>query len=267
MAGAASWKRLRVPEVKRLPRDVVVRAERLPARHAFPEHAHAWHQLVYAIEGVLVVSVEGRRFVVPPRQAVWIPTGTAHRVGAWFGAEFRSLYVADRANLGMPADCTVLDVTPLMKALILEAADAGRRGEAADYLARVKQLALDQLRRLPRRGLELPWPSDRRLRVICETLYASPDDARGIAQWGVALGASARTLSRRFARETGMSLRDWRRRLRLFKAIELLGAGHDVTRTALELGYASTSAFSYMFRVAMGRSPTAYLDAARASTG
>lgn len=258
MARQESWKRLRVPELARLPRDVVVRSERLPPLHAFPEHVHAWHQLVYAIDGVLVVSVEARRFVVPPRQAVWIPTGTRHRVGARFGAEFRSLYVADRAGRDMPAACTVFDVTPLLKALILEAVDAERRRDDSVYRARVERLTLDQLRRLPSRGLALPWPRDRRLRTLCEALYAKPDDARGIEQWGAALGASARTLSRRFVRETGLSLRDWRRRLRLFRAVELLGAGHDVTRTALELGYATTSAFSYMFRQGMGTSPTAY---------
>ena len=54
-----------------------------------------------------------------------------------------------------------------------------------------------------------------------------------------------------------MSLRSWRRRLRLFKAIELLGGGLGVTRTAMELGYGSTSAFVYAFRTGMGHCPIA----------
>ena len=66
---------------------------------------------------------------------------------------------------------------------------------------------------------------------------------------------SERTLARRFEAAVGMSLRSWRRRLRLFKAIELL----DVTRTAMELGYGSTSAFVYAFRTDMGGSPQAYM--------
>ena len=37
-----------------------------------------------------------------------------------------------------------------------------------------------------------------------------------------------------------------------------LGAGRSVTDIALELGYASTSAFTYMFRQEMGCSPTEY---------
>ncbi|WP_164144387.1 helix-turn-helix domain-containing protein, partial [Serratia marcescens] len=81
---------------------------------------------------------------------------------------------------------------------------------------------------------------------------------RSLDQWGRALGMSARTLSRHFEDEIGMSLRIWRRRLRLFKAMELLGGGRSVTETALDLGYASTSAFSYMFRQEVGRSPREY---------
>jgi AraC-like DNA-binding protein len=70
---------------------------------------------------------------------------------------------------------------------------------------------------------------------------------------------SERTLTRRFEAELGMSLRSWRRRLRLFKAVELMGGGLDVTRTALELGYGSTSAFVYAFRTETGCSPQAYM--------
>lgn len=47
--------------------------------------------------------------------------------------------------------------------------------------------------------------------------------------------------------------------MRLFKAIETLGGGMDVTRTALDFGYGSTSAFVYAFRTEMGMSPQAYM--------
>lgn len=75
---------------------------------------------------------------------------------------------------------------------------------------------------------------------------------------------SGRTLARRFEAEVGMSLRSWRRRLRLFKSIELLGGGLGVTQTAMELGYGSSSAFVYAFRSDMGCSPQAYMRAGAA---
>jgi AraC-like DNA-binding protein len=55
--------------------------------------------------------------------------------------------------------------------------------------------------------------------------------------------------------------------LRLFKAVELLGGGLGVTRTAMELGYGSTSAFVYAFRTGMGCSPQAHMRGRSAGRG
>lgn len=120
-------------------------------------------------------------------------------------------------------------------------------------------LILDQLRRAQPIPGALPWPRAGSLARLCEALYADPSDSRGPEQWGHELGMSGRTLARRFDAELGMSLRSWRRRLRLFKAVELLGGGVSVTRTAIQLGYGSTSAFVYAFRTEKGCSPQAYM--------
>jgi AraC-like DNA-binding protein len=236
-----------------------MRVQSIPARHSFPEHAHRWNQVVYAISGVLTVAVEGRSFAISPEQAVWLPTGVRHRVGSLLGAEFRSLWVADEAGQGMPASPTVFGVSGLLQALIVEAVAIEGQEDRDGYTGRVTALILDQLRRAPPLPGALPWPRAGGLIKLCEALYTDPADLRGPEAWGRELGMSGRTLARRFEAELGMSLRSWRRRLRLFKAVELLGGGLGVTRTAMELGYGSTSAFVYAFRTAMGCSPQAYM--------
>jgi AraC-like DNA-binding protein len=238
---------------------MTVRAQSIPPRHYFQEHVHAWHQLAYAISGVLTVAVEGRSFVISPEQAVWLPTGLRHRTGSLLGAEFRSLWIADEAGGGLPASPTVFRVSPLLQALIMEAAAIEGQKDDDGYSERVIALILDQLRRAQPLPAALPWPNDGSLVTLCQTLYADPADKRGPEEWGHELGMSARTLARRFEAELGMSLRSWRRRLRLFKAIELLGGGLGATQTAMELGYGSTSAFIYAFRTEMGRSPQSYV--------
>ena len=252
------WLVLHVPKLDKLPRNVFIRSEHLPAHAVFPEHSHPWNQLVYAVSGALVVAVAGRLFIIPPEQAVWLPTGTPHSVRSNFGAEFRSLYIAESPTLGMPDTTSVLDVSPLLRALIIEAVDLEKRREETAYAERISMLILDQLARLPRRPFFLPWPNGRMLRKLCEVLYKTPSDTRSILEWGAELGASGRTLSRQFEREMGISFRAWRYRLRAFRAMELLGTGLSVTAVALELGYASTSAFTYMFREEFGCSPTSY---------
>jgi AraC-like DNA-binding protein len=62
-------------------------------------------------------------------------------------------------------------------------------------------------------------------------------------------------------------MRTWRRRLRLFKASELLGGGLAITQIALDLGYASSSAFTCMFRKEMGCSPSSIDEVQAQRTG
>ena len=253
------WETIAAPPGLASPKPMTVRAQSIPARHYFPEHAHRWNQVAYAISGVLTVAVKGRSFAISPEQAVWLPTGLVHRVGSLLGAEFRSLWIAEEAGAGLPQSPTVFSVSPLLQALIVEAAEIEGEDNADGYVGRVTDLILDQLRRAKSLPGALPWPRGGSLAVMCEALYADPVDPRGPEEWGQELGMSGRTLARRFEAELGMSLRSWRRRLRLFKAIELLGGGLGVTQAAMELGYGSTSAFVYAFRTEMGCSPQAYM--------
>jgi len=255
-----TWEMIQAPPSLPPPRPMTVRAQSIPARHSFPEHAHDWNQVVYAIFGVLTIAVEGRSFVISPEQAFWLPAGLRHRVGSLLGAEFRSLWISEEAGRGLLGSPTVFGVTPLLKALIVEAADIEGMTGCDGSAGRVTELILDQLRRAQPLMSALPWPrGGSPLISLCEALYADPADPRGSGAWSRALGMSERTLARRFDAEVGMSLRSWRRRLRLFKAIELLGGGLDVTRTAMELGYSSTSAFVYAFRTGMGCTPQVYI--------
>lgn len=250
------WKRLNTPGGLGSPKPLIVRVESLPAKSYFPEHSHSWNQLVYAIAGVLTVNADGRSVVISQDQAVWLPTGTKHSVGSLMGAEFRSLWVANNASPGTNSRTTVIHVSPLLRALIVEAASL-KRGDRR-YADRVIALILDQLRRATPISTALPWPTHPALLALCEALYADPANSRHTDKWGQEIGMSTRTLTRHFEQEVGMSLRTWRQRLRLFKAMELLGSDLPITEIALRLGYGSASAFIFMFRSEMGISPLQY---------
>jgi AraC-like DNA-binding protein len=235
---------------------MLVRVQSLPAKGYFAEHSHTWNQLVYAIAGTLTVNADGRSLVISPEQAVWLPTGTKHSVGSLMGAEFRSLWVAGAASRGMTSRTMVMHVSPLLRELIVEAASLKR--EDRHYADRVTALILDQLRRAQPIAGALPWPTHPALLALCESLYANPANPRHADKWGREIGMSPRTLTRHFESEVGMSLRAWRQRVRLFKAIEMLGSNLPITEIALRLGYSSASAFIFMFRSEMSVSPLQY---------
>jgi hypothetical protein len=176
---AVAWQTIETPPDAAPPHPMTVRAQAIPARHAFAEHAHDWNQVVHAISGVLTVAVEGQSLVISSEQAVWLPTGLRHRVGSLLGAEFRSLWISDEVGGNLPEPATVFEVSPLMRALIVEAAAIAGADDRDGYAARVTGLILDQLRRaLPLPGA-LPWPRGGALAALCEALYADPADARG----------------------------------------------------------------------------------------
>ena len=60
---------------------------------------------------------------------------------------------------------------------------------------------------------------------------------------------------RLFQRETGLSFRNWRQRMRLLSSLALLEAGDSVTDAALGCGYDSTSAYIAAFKQLFGATP------------
>ncbi|MCG7324150.1 helix-turn-helix transcriptional regulator [Achromobacter sp. ACRQX] len=262
MNALMQWKAITAPADVRPPAPMTMRVQSIGARDYFAAHTHEWHQVVYAVSGVLMVTADDHSFAISPNQAAWIPSGTVHSVGSFLGAEYRSLWLADHPGGTLSqGGVAVFGVSALLKALIVEAAAIQGRSDEDEYFGRVYRLVLDQLCRATPISLVLAWPASRPLLTICEALYNRPADQRSPEDWGRELGMSGRTLARKFLAETGLTLRDWRRRLKLFRAIELLESGLDVTGTALELGYGSTSSFIFAFRTEMKCSPMAYMRA------
>ncbi|GGK71649.1 AraC family transcriptional regulator [Amphritea balenae] len=245
-------------EMASLPRELFVRQEVMPSRHFFPPHQHDWHQLLYAVSGVLVVDLTGERYFIPPEQVIWLPRGCQHSVYTEYGADLKSLYVkAEYKGLSTDTAC-VLHITPLIRELILSAADFEINYSLQGYENDLVQLLLQSLARLEQSDRYLPWPVAEELAAMCSRLYLQPDNNQTTEQLAELLATTPRTLDRRFRRETGMSLKQWRQQLRLMQAIELLSTGQSITTIALELGYSSASPFIHMFREQFGISPAQY---------
>ena len=218
-------------------------------------HYHDVQQLVYPSSGVLAISTSAGSWVVPPQRAVWIPAGVAHSHRAHGPAQLRTLvFPASVDPLGVDSPA-VLAVSPLLREIVLVlTADANPPYTGAQR-ADLERVALDQLRRVGQLPVRLPALADDRLRAIAALLRADPADDRTLAQFGAAVGASERTLSRLFRQETGMSFPHWRTQFRLQHALVLLAAGTSVTSTSLACGWANPSAFIETFRHAFGSTP------------
>ncbi|MBM3585064.1 MAG: AraC family transcriptional regulator [Alphaproteobacteria bacterium] len=221
-------------------------------------HRHKAGQLLYSVTGVMTVAAAEGLWVVPPQRAVWIQPGRRHAVRASGRVAMRALFVHGGAARRLPRACTVIAVTPLLRALVLglnERLGARRHVTTRHPMA---ALALAKLVLMDQAPLHLPMPTDRRARRVADALMADPTDARPLAAHGRTVGASGRTLARLFVAETGMSFGRWRQQRRLIAALESLPQGRPVTEAALDAGYATPSAFCAMFRRALGTSPSRF---------
>ena len=225
-------------------------------------HAHEWHQLTFAVRGHLEVITDDARRIVPADRAVWVPAGVEHTEVMRAPVSMRSIYVAraafDQASVALtaPPSCRTIAVTPLLRELVLHISRIGALDRRKPEQARLVGVLFDLLAVAEDIPLELRSPRDPRARRFAELVTHTPGHEASIAELARKAGASLRTIERCFLAETGVAVGEWRRRMRLFHALRLLEAGGSVTDVALEVGYATTSAFSAAFTREFGRSPT-----------
>lgn len=243
-----------------LPNPVTTLTHEFPSDHEIPQHVHPEHQLIYASRGVMTVSTSVGTWVVPPQRAVWIPAGTPHGITMHGAVSMRTLYVKPRL-LRLSRSCCVVNVSPLLRELILHACTFPALRRRVKAQAHLIDTIIDQLKIVEISPLQLIHPTDPRAARIAEALTEDPADPRSLDELCECAGASKRTIERIFQSETKMSLGQWRQQLRLVRSLHLLASGTKITRVALETGYSTPSAFIAMFRKALGTTPRQYFSA------
>jgi len=239
-------------------RPVVIRVEEYPAGYTTYRHWHKWNQLAYAASGAITVTTAQGVWVVRQQRVVWMPARVEHDIRATGSVSMRNTYIREGEFPWFPSNCCVVTVTPLLKELILRAAEFRHWYELNGHQERVMTLLLDEIRELRLMPLHLPEPRDSRLKTVADLIREDPGDRKTLEEWGREVGASSRTLSRLFLADTGMTFRHWQRQARLLNGLIRLAEGQSVTEVALELGYETSSSFIAMFRRALGVTPGQY---------
>ncbi len=258
-------------------RPVRVRARSLPADAHLEPHRHDWGQLAYCDTGIMQLTTRTPHevtYIVPPSRAVWVPPGALHAVTVIEAAQLRTLYVCASA---VPAGWTssrVIRVSPLLRELIA-ALDTvppdppGPHPHARRQLTpgspreqALTTLLLDEITHADAEALGVPLPhpvtGDKRLRALCEAVLRAPAARATLVEWARDIGASERTVARLFREQLGLSYQQWRQQVVLAHALPMLARGTPVSQVAAASGYASDSAFTAMFKAAMGQPPSAF---------
>lgn len=245
---------LPVDDLDALPRDVLPIGTDYPDGHRQERHTHRRAQFLYAATGVMEVDTADGAWTVPTDRAVLIPPGVPHGV-RYSGVSTRSLYIEPAAVPWWPARCTVVEVTPLLRELLLTAVDIEADRDESGRDAAITTLLLHEITALTPLPLHVPLPTDPELRDLCRAYLATPDVAVDNAEWAARCGRSERAFTSRFRAATGSSPAAWRRRARLLAALPLLRTA-TVTETAGRLGYSTPAAFTAAFTAEFGTPPS-----------
>jgi AraC-like DNA-binding protein/mannose-6-phosphate isomerase-like protein (cupin superfamily) len=244
-------------DYQRVARPVTAMAKRFGDGFEIAPHSHERGQLIYAVSGLMRVRTESEAWIVPPDRAVCVPAGITHSISMRGEVQMRTLYIARNAGPRLPADATVMAVSPLLRELVLALVDEPVLYDRAGRGGAIVALIVSEIARAPRLPLVIPMPRDPRLRRVCAQLLADPSDRRSLEGWAEIAGASARTLARLFEAELNLTFTQWRRRVRFHNALEAIAQDVPIEQIARDNGYRSPSAFAAAFRAIMGHAPTA----------
>ncbi len=229
----------------------------LPGGFALDRHAHPWPQLIYASTGVMTVWTEAGSWIAPPHWAVWAPANVRHAIRFSGQSAMRTLYMRPQEGAGWPSQCSVIAVSPLLRELILRTVEIGMLDERTPSHRAMARLILDEVRDRPTPSLDLPMPASVAARRAAEQILEGVPACES-AELARRVGLSTRTLERRFAQETGITVGRWRRQARLLDALRQLASGQTVKVVAQDAGYSSPSAFVSAFRSVFGVTPARY---------
>ncbi|MFT4119912.1 AraC family transcriptional regulator [Bradyrhizobium sp.] len=252
--------RKRAEELQIVRRPIAALASEYPSGGVGRRHSHRRAQFMHSLTGVLTVITDDGTWSVSPRNALWIPPSVAHQVRCWGHIQLRTLYIEQDVVADMPTSCQLIEVSPLLRELVNEATTFSQDEELRGREEQITSLILGELVHVATaESARAPMPADRRLVRICGAIMRDPSNSEDIDHWARYGNIGRRTLTRLFRKETGMSFVEWRQHVRLLEALSRLSTGEPVTHVALDLGYGSPSAFTAMFRRALGASPRNYL--------
>jgi AraC-like DNA-binding protein len=245
--------------VEDTPRPVVAIANDYPPSFELAWHRHRRGQLLYAARGVVAVSTPDGAWVAPPERAVWTPPTVPHSVRMVGSVSTRGVLIEPGVCPALGERSKVIEVSPLLRSLLLAASDLPREYDEAGRDGLVISLLLTELERAPVIPLATPFPSTPALAAKCRAFLEAPSPHDTIDAWSAQLGMGRRAFTRAFRRETGMSFAEWRQQACVVVALPRLAAGEPVTAIALDLGYESPAAFATMFKRLLGVAPSRYL--------
>jgi AraC-like DNA-binding protein len=216
--------------------------------------------MILVRRGVFRLRSAGKVMLADPTSGIIQSAGsqvaTAHPAGADTYTYLSSSAALWSAAVGDEPGLTAFHLDGRIELAYLMLLRAARAADVefgvAEQLVRLLATAAHGWSPLP--GTEMPPV----VAAAREAILASDPCARGLLPMAAALGVSPYQLSRRFSASVGMSLTQYRNRVRVSRALSRLEAGErDLAGLAAELGFADQAHLTRAMKAAAGFPPGA----------
>lgn len=221
-------------------------------------HTHDFGQFFSAIHGSMYVGTRDRVLLLNPAMAVWIPPDVEHWLRYVSSNEIIYVDVNRAESDRLGAEARIVQMTPLLQALMGVIPDSESSSLTKPHEAALYDLLFHEILAAKDVPLSIAMPQDKRISGLAQAAINDPGSITSIDEWLIGASASRKTIERLFIAETGMPPSRWLRQIRILHAVSQLAAGKKISSVALDLGYESPSAFTYMFRSTVGLSPRAF---------
>jgi AraC-like DNA-binding protein len=225
-----------------------------PAQSAYPLHGHAWGEFIYAFNGVMDIHIANQHYITPPPYGIWLPPNLEHSSVNRTAVSHATLYIHESLCDGLAENVGILLTSPLVSAILIHLKQHPFIAQSAEH-QRLLHVLLDQLKQAPLIQSYLPHSEHPKLKAILDFLYQHPEDQSPLSYLAMQHNMTERTLARYSQKELGMTLHEWRQRLKIMQAMTLLKQNKSIEHIAFDLGYANASAFIHMFKRWMGNTP------------
>ena len=193
------------------------------------------------------INIDQIDYIPPPPYGIWLPPHLEHSGLNRTAVSHGTLYIHENLCTEMPKQAGILLTSPLVSALLQHLKQHPQDKDDPKHL-RLLHVLLDQLHHATLVGSYLPHSDHPVLKQILDYLHQHPSDNSTLEQLAQGVNMTERTLARYSQKELGISLNEWRQRLKVTKAMSMLDQGKTVESIALDLGYANASAFINMFK-------------------
>lgn len=221
-------------------------------------HSHYWGQLHFVNNGIIELSTHSKRFLAPPRYALWIPAQTEHKSYIRRSLNYCSMNICPPLSNRLPAYPCLLEVSAIMSAIIEDLRQRKITVATTEQDQRLIKVLFDQVLLCEEHDQFLPTSEDKLLQPILIELEHNPINNQSLVQWAQQLHTTERTLARHYKNKLGISFTEWRQRRKFIYSLQLLRQGMSVNETALTLGYHQASPFITLFKKYAGATPDQY---------